>query len=612
MDKDWKSIADKLPKQPSGELGANIMEDIYDMGALGQNLILYSRESVLVEPPLQRTMTPDDYERREKIAKRRWGARCTCSYCGEEFQAGYTSCGKSHRGIVLSTGDDGLVYTGYAEIADGGVEYLDGDTLQCPFCWFTGIVTRRSELRHGRTYQSLQAEIVNVNTYTVVMYWMVSRWLDDAGADTTHFLPHAALLIDLDGKIHRFRAKQNSPELLDMTWVPCTQSRDPMQIPYYSWEAASQRKIGGWTFTYGPSLDGHTGEKTALDKYIGTGGCWPGAYLHVWQRHPQVENLMRHGFASAVTRTIDDALDSAAYWRDLYDAPPITWVDWSEVKPNRMLGMSKTAFREISKKNWSSSDAICWGKYRRILPGADAMDFESCREKISARGVDQLLDMINAGWTDLKPLRVTGYLEKQGMLHDGVQHLIDYRKMLRDTRTPETAETLWPKNLMEAHERLIQAWAACTKNNYQLGFTGAYIKYRELEWTDGELCIVIPKLSKDLVDEGNTLRHCVGGYSQDHCSGKPVFFVRHFRRPERSYYTLQINMKGMAPTEIQLHGYGNERHGPNKEYRHKIPRKVREFCDRWERDVLQPWFAAQQRPQKPPETKKKKKEDAAA
>ena len=85
-----------------------------------------------------------------------------------------------------------------------------------------------------------------------------------------------------------------------------------------------------------------------------------------------------------------------------------------------------------------------------------------------------------------------------------------------------------------------------------------------------------------------------------------MFFVRHRRRPERSYYTLQIDMNGTIPKELQLHGYGNERHGDHKQYAHKIPRKVREFCDRWEREVLTPWFAAQRAGAEQPAKKKQK------
>lgn len=112
--------------------------------------------------------------------------------------------------------------------------------------------------------------------------------------------------------------------------------------------------------------------------------------------------------------------------------------------------------------------------------------------------------------------------------------------------------------------------------------------------TDGELCIRLPRSNGDLIREGRVLCHCVGGYGNRHSEGKDlIFFVRHYRRPERSYYTLNISM-GLIPKEIQLHGYRNEAHidksGSYK--RHRIPKKVRAFCNRWEKEILMPYCLA--------------------
>ena len=127
------------------------------------------------------------------------------------------------------------------------------------------------------------------------------------------------------------------------------------------------------------------------------------------------------------------------------------------------------------------------------------------------------------------------------------------------------------------------------------GFQSVLEQYGGLQWTDGELCMVLPRDNGELVREGDVLRHCVGGYGNSHIQGSSViFFVRHYRRPERPYYTLAIDMRD-KPREKQLHGYGNERHGPYKEYSHKIPRKVRAFCDRWEAEVLLPWYLNQKK-----------------
>ena len=92
------------------------------------------------------------------------------------------------------------------------------------------------------------------------------------------------------------------------------------------------------------------------------------------------------------------------------------------------------------------------------------------------------------------------------------------------------------------------------------------------------------------------LHHCVGGYSQSHAQGKIILFIRHSRRPDRSWYTLNIDTR--TKKVIQLHGYGNE-WANGKAL--KINKKVLAFVDDWRREVLDKWML----PQKP-----KKKEKA--
>lgn len=612
MDKEWQEVAKLLPVQPCSDLQDDVVQGIYDGdGELGENLILYHRESVEVADQIMRTMTSVDWERRERSRHNRWGTRCTCTNCGEDFQAGYVK-----GGIVLAEGEDGQTYDGWVKADEAGtITVGDDEFVICPICWTSGKVTPRRELRRGRTYRVLQAEVINVGVYTTVMYWMVTRYQDDTGLDSVKFVPHQALLIDREGKLRRFRAKLRSGQVTDVEWKPCTRTTDPMQQPYYSYEADYGRKIGGWVCAYGPELDGHTGEKTALDQYIGAGGGWVGAYMHLWQKWPRVENLMRQGFDLAVMDEIDGQLNRAAYQYDLCDAPPITWVDWREVRPHRMLGMSLEAFRSIRDAKWTAEEARTWSLWRSVIPGADALAYEKCRLKVGCKNVRSLLEMKQAGWNEFDPVRVVRYLEKKNLLQDGVQHLIDYRIMLRDAQLAETKETLWPRNLLESHDRVAEMLAASMGVSSTGNFAVTCIKLNGLEWTDGKLCIVIPKSEQELKDEGRILRHCVGSYGKSHCSGRPVFFVRHYRRPERSYYTLNIDMTGSEPRRVQLHGYGNERHGENKQYKHSIPKEVLEFCDRWEREVLAPWWARKRKLEVPvaePKNKKKNREVDAA
>lgn len=595
VDAHWRELAGKLPMQPCGDLQEEVLQAIYDEEALGTGLMLYHRESIELSDPIAQTMDAEAWDRWEKSRKRRWGARCTCSNCGDDFFAGYTRDGKDS-GITLLRGEDGQIYEGYTEKGEPEANvYYEGETVICPHCWQSVEVTRRSKLKHGRTHQVMQAETLNVEGYLVVMYWLVSRHQDDTGLDTTHFLPHAALIVDRMGRIRRFRAVRHSAEVQGVTWTPCERSCDPMQQPYYCYGAINGRQVGGWVCEYGPESGGTTGEKTALEEYIGKGGHWPGAYLHVWQKHPQVENLMRGGFSAAVTESIDYELDTCGNCYLLQDAPNIAWVDWSETKPNRMLGMSKEAYRALRGERWGRETAALWGKYRREVKNADALQFMQEVRKIGAQSMERLLGIRNVE-PDMTPSRTVRYLEKQKMLKGGVQLLLDYRCVLRALWLADQEEMLWPRDLQTAHDRIMERYAAQNGlESYSAQFTPVYIRLKALEWTDGELCIRIPQQEQDLIDEGKTLRHCVGTYGAQHCGGKPIFFVRHYRRPERSYYTLNIDLTLPRPKEIQLHGYGNEHHGERKQYHHNIPKKVRDFCDRWEREVLTPWFMEEQR-----------------
>lgn len=147
MDKDWKKVAEKLPVEPRSDLVNDVLSDIYDNGdALGTPMLLFHREPFTLAEPLDEIMCPEDWERRRRTAKHRWGAWCTCTNCGEDFEAGY-----SDGGIVLETGPDDATRAGYAEPGPVSNVYLEGETVLCPKCWAAVEVTRRADLRRGRT-----------------------------------------------------------------------------------------------------------------------------------------------------------------------------------------------------------------------------------------------------------------------------------------------------------------------------------------------------------------------------------------------------------------------------------------------------------------------------
>lgn len=184
------------------------------------------------------------------------------------------------------------------------------------------------------------------------------------------------------------------------------------------------------------------------------------------------------------------------------------------------------------------------------------------------------------------------YVERQAKRHGGnaeerIGTYIDYRRMLAENGDGETYLELYPPNLRAAHDRQMNLQNAKKSKEAEDRFTALQEKWAALEWSDGMICAVLPRSGDDLRDEGRKLHHCVGGYVNDHANENMIIFIRHARRPERSWFTLNIDLRFAMWTEVQLHGYGNEfAHGK----RLHIPLEVRAFVDRWEKEVLTPVF----------------------
>ena len=77
----------------------------------------------------------------------------------------------------------------------------------------------------------------------------------------------------------------------------------------------------------------------------------------------------------------------------------------------------------------------------------------------------------------------------------------------------------------------------------------------KLEYEDDDYIIKLPDVPEDIRTEGLKLNHCVGGYVNDHISGKTtIMFLRQKSNPDKSWYTIEIRNGSIK----QIHGYGNQ------------------------------------------------------
>lgn len=595
MEKEYfcRRLPEQLPKGLISWAKRNLSGD------LGGDYTVFKSDRIRIAPDLQELM--DNQIEGRSV----WAAYCTCTACGESYHKRKVP---GLNAFYISQRDDGVTYPTRmdAELEDyWDIEVAPNDQINCPMCGCNTTVIHARNLRGGRTKQVQVATLHAIDGYAVIVYWLVRNNIQEYGC-CYGAVPRYAFALGERGGITAYSHRWNGVFGKDVPasrWRPLEKNYDRWDNRYHDWGSINDTKVG--TFLYPqelPSLIGTTGEKTGLLAYWESGNNRPVQYLKLWKRWKPVENLVNSGFSDLVANAVN-----CGYYDPEY-GPKVELgkiLDTSKRKPHEILYMSKADFRTISQwKNKPSRWKFeLWAKYRNIPGKLGAADFFREVDAFSDNGMRAAIDVMKEyGDCDLDKLR--RYLEKQGHKPREVQLLKDTRAMCRELsgRQELTQEERWPRRLLETHDRLtaqrrLQEDAAKAAE-YQKGFDQVLETYGAIQWTDKDLAIILPKCNEDLVREGDVLRHCVGGYGGRHSKGQAIIlFVRHYRRPERCYYTLNVDFSGSEPKEIQLHGYGNERHGDHKQYCHNIPKKVRQFVDRWEQEVLLPWWREQQKNQ---------------
>jgi len=587
-----RTIEALLPETLPEDVTMNLVNSVKDdLG--GKEFLLFRRES---------WCNSFDYEigypLTEEEEKPRWASWCRCGACGEEWHSGW-----ARKGVIrILRGEDESLYPGIPDICDDQIEVEEGDRVDCPFCCARLTAVSTSSLKSGRTYRVLMGRMTNLNTYTAMVFWMLQRKVDREARSTYSALPWAAIAVGGDGEIYRFT--HATPGVYGRRidgnqWLESPHMGEPIRQRYYAWGCINNTCMGGFYQTDVPEQGGQTGEKTGLASYIEGGGEFPLSFLLRQKRWPGLEALAMAGWVytidSCLHQEITENTRQGYYLNEAFDL--------TARRPRDMLGMTQPEVEAMGKKRWKLEDALAW----RTCRGMSAEVFMELKKRYGVYAVQTAA--VEYGPDGLQKL--DRYLQRQQKKYrtlDGKAFTMyrDYLKMHREAGGGETPIEIWPPDLRAAHDRAMQAVKEGKDEKLDQKFRDVRERWSGLEWSDGEICAILPKCKEELIKEGQTLHHCVGSYGEAHVSGKLIIFIRHARRPERSWFTLNIDVSEKTWREVQLHGYGNE-HAKGKPL--TIPRRVREFVDRWEAKVLSPAFRKVKREEARKE--KKKKENAA-
>ena len=263
-------------------------------------------------------------------------------------------------------------------------------------------------------------------------------------------------------------------------------------------------------------------------------------------------------------------------------------IDWNAKRPNEFLRMSKQEARYFlaakmdlnDLKNWKTiGKGLTMGRYLSLVEQSGSVE--------NLRRIAACAEMAGAG-LERAVRYVSGNMPQCGhggyTISDIIQHWMDYLTMAQKLDYDLTEETVaMPKDLKQRHD----AAAAIIRHQASEEERKKYKKRKRMlekkyAFALGELCILVPQSTEEIVQEGKTLHHCVGGYADRHVRGATtILFLRKRRKQGRSFLTIELKEERGKIDIWQIHGYKNE--GYTKAGKPAIPprERYRDFLDTW-------------------------------
>lgn len=305
-------------------------------------------------------------------------------------------------------------------------------------------------------------------------------------------------------------------------------------------------------------------------------------YLAAYTAYPSMEMAVKLGLCGAAT---DLAVEGRKNFRDL---------NWDAQSIQSFLRLDKQDAKAFLNAGGDLKLLKAYHKARKTQITGNMQEFLST---LQAAGRPDLAERLvaaanKAGGT----LRMAGnYVSK---FPEGIDRVLttweDYLNMAHTLGYDMTRrDVTMPKDLQDRHD------AASETLRYQritvderkyAAFNKQLRKMYEFQY--GDLCIQVPGSVEEIVQEGKTLKHCVGGYAARHFANQvTILFLRHKRKPNTPFITIEIAPRKTMKEKVvvrQIHGYRNETYLP-REYGGKVDRARPNVKYKWFLDIWKEW-----------------------
>lgn len=196
-------------------------------------------------------------------------------------------------------------------------------------------------------------------------------------------------------------------------------------------------------------------------------------------------------------------------------------------------------------------------------------------ELLSYTSMHKLCRYADAQYKGYRKATKVWYCEVERSMANLLTDYCDYLRMCKELQYDvKNSFVLFPHKLKEAHDSVAKTLRDKHTAEQEKAIADSFDEWQKrYQYQSKELMMIPPHSSKELIDEGTALHHCVGRYvkrvAQRECV---ILFVRKVAEPDKSLCTVEVR-DGQV---VQTRGFDNE----------DPPAKIKAFIERWKRQVL--------------------------
>lgn len=295
---------------------------------------------------------------------------------------------------------------------------------------------------------------------------------------------------------------------------------------------------------------------------------WMVKYLAWYALHPSIEMAVKFALSGAA----EDLIVRGAENKRL--------LDWNANTPAGFLRMDNQTAKRYLKSGLGFEELKLW---RTHFKGLSLDAFVDIVCNVGKGNITTVADCAKtAGVTVPKAAKyIAGRSASVGQAGHQCRLWKDYLSMAAKLGYDLSDITVaMPKDLEARHDAAAEILDYQENAERRQKYKARYKKLQKrYAFELGGLRVVIPKTEREIINEGKTLHHCVGGYAARHMDGwTTILFLRKARTPGKSFLTIELYDDTHGKTHIrQIHGYRNEGYGAKVSMRDKYAW----FLDPW-------------------------------